>query len=89
MCNVSKHPFFDAYLQEIELEHPELRAGDTVKALKWAIEHGVDLAEQYDEADNVYFVTTAGIQVFYDKRHPVGRPTEVLFRVVHVRPGLH
>jgi hypothetical protein len=79
MCNVTKHPSCDAYLHEIDVEHPELRAEETVRVVKWALEHGVELGEEYDEGENVYFVTLEGIQVFYDKRHPLGKPTEILW----------
>jgi hypothetical protein len=94
MANVSKHPLFDAHLHEIELNHPELRAEETVNAVKWAFEHGEmfeDVEEELgevelgrDETELVYFIKVGGIQIFYEKRDPVGRPTEIFFRTVHL-----
>ena len=94
MANVSKHPLFDAHLREIELTNPELRAEETAKAVQWAFERGEtfdDLAEELgevalgkDETQLVYFIKVNGIQIFYEKRDPVGRPTEIFFRTASI-----
>jgi hypothetical protein len=87
MCNVRKHPLFDAHLHEVMAEHPESRADEIVKAFKWALEEGAEFEEEeYDATEYVYFVTLEGIQIFYDKRNPVGKPTEITLRTVVVRP---
>jgi len=86
MANVSKHPLFDAYLHEVELKHPELRADEIVEGLMVSFKYDHFPDEEFDEASGAYFIPQESILLFYYKREPVGKPTEVLLLRVHVRP---
>ena len=85
MCIVVKHPSFDAYVHEIELNAPDIGIHDFLIGVKWELEHGAKLGIYIPELD-VYRITLPRIQLQYKKVEAVGERTRITLLRVVLRP---